>query len=200
MHRYDIIFLANLCTACMLPSTQMLWQCFYGYAVVGWFDDIFVGVEREQPYEFRIGYQKGNPVLGPIEFNIVSDQPASNLSLAQSVDYSFNANGRTLVLDFVETVVEVIFLVDDVALEYDESAVLQILPLIPPDVDIQRIEGLFFRGSIDIIILDVDGINFVPIYHCLILLALISKQSWTSHSLLLITKSKSQAILQWKYA
>ena len=95
----------------------------------------------------------------------MSDQPASNLSLAQSVDYIFNAIGRTLVLDFVETVVEVTFLVDDVALEYDESAVLQILPLLPPDVDIQRIEGLFFRGSIDIIIQDVDGIN---LFQCII--------------------------------
>ena len=123
-------------------------------------NDTFVGFEQGEPYQLLIGYQKGNPVFGPIGFDIMSVPAASNSSLElaiQSVDYILNPNGRTLVLDFSITAIEVIFFVDNVALEFDETAVLEIIPFIPLDIDIRRIEGLFFREHMDIIIQDVDG-------------------------------------------
>lgn len=118
----------------------------------------FVGSEQEEGYKLFVGFTKGAQealaVLGPIEICVETDSIDNIYAAVENSDYVFT---EYLTLGIEPVAVEVTFLVDNVALEFNETAALRLVPTYLSLADIDE-DYIFIRERIEMTIVDTNGI------------------------------------------
>lgn len=148
--------------------------------VFGWFQDSYEGCEEEHPHEVLVGYQKGaqqprahhdltftiNERIGRFvrKFAMTAIFSATVHYYYREVICIYHATGPSsdlIVLNsevringFQPSIVNVSFLVDGVAQEYNETVTLVLVPL--PTTPLPTGEAVFFLNTTDMIIIDAD--------------------------------------------
>ena len=137
----------------------MMLCLLFDHIVVGWFQDTFIGVEREERYELFVGIRKGQQEFTEplVEIFITSSLDAVvNVSNVATEFFDYIIEDRFITPEIQPFTVGVTFLIDNVALEFNEIAVLEILePAI--FLDIRAEPGFFFRRRLEITIVDANG-------------------------------------------
>ena len=116
-------------------------------------EDSLVGLESEEAYTLQVGTIKGFSTFG-FEFQITS-LPFPLNSAFESTDFIIQPM-LTLGINSEPVDVGITFRVDDVALEYDETALLELNEFSRFTVT-PGFEPVFIRRHIEVTIVDVNG-------------------------------------------
>ena len=159
---------------------------FTSYTTVyGFFNDSITQPEQRQGYMVRVGYMKGAAVGGNLIFDVM-DTPgtASEISLTKKhdyliilyyalisgegpgFDYTVNTNFIRVIASAPDRVENVVFILrtDSIAQENNETYTLELVHR--GGTNIPTGDGVFFRNTVEVTIIDDDGKNHTVTLFC----------------------------------